>query len=114
MLKPWGKNVPGLAIIVIVQFLYTCVTLVLAYGLAHSKIATAIWLIAMLGVATFNGGKYYFEIMAERYAKKQQPKPRAENLFVISSSLARFLSFLVFVAAAVVGYRYLESSILRL
>jgi hypothetical protein len=35
-----GKNIPGLAIICVVQFVYTCVTLTLAYGLAHSKTGT--------------------------------------------------------------------------
>jgi hypothetical protein len=76
-------------------------------------LAAASWLIVMLGVATFNGGKYYLEIMAERHAKKQERK-RPEVEFVISSSFARFLSFVVFILVAVLGYRYMMTSVLQI
>jgi hypothetical protein len=117
--KSWGKNIPGLVCIVVVQFIYTCVTLVLSFGLAHSKIASAVWLVAMLAVATFNGGKYYFEVMAERHAKQllqkeKRAEEKRESLFVISSSIGRFVWFVVFFAFSVAAYRWMRIHILQL
>ncbi len=113
--KPWGKNVPPVFIIVTVQFIYSVMLLCFAWLLAQSQRASELWLAGLFLVATFNGGKYYLEVMAERHAKQaarlaaheQQPPHKHESLFVISSTRARFFTFVAFVSLALGGYRVL-------
>jgi hypothetical protein len=110
--KPWGKNVPPVFIIVTFQFGYTVVLLAAAWVLAHSQRLTEAWLAASFLKATWNGGKFYLEILAEKHAKQTSraavaPEEKKPSLFVISSSRTRFVTFVAFIAVVLGGYRYL-------
>lgn len=80
--------------------------LCVAYAVFASRALHAIWQLALLAVAAWNGARYYFEVMAERERKlqaklereAQKPKPK---LLSLASSSQRFVGFVVFLAAVI-------------
>ena len=97
-----GWNVPALAIIVVVQAIYTVLALAPVYFFYRHKWLNQLWLVFLFLVAAWNGSRFYFEIMAERErrlkekqeAGAQQPR---EKLLRISSSKSRFFGAILFI-----------------
>ena len=114
--KPWGKNIPPVLIIVTVQFVYTVLLLCAAWLMAHSQRLTEAWLAASFLLATFNGGRFYLEVLAERHAKQaargEQREEEKPSLFVLASTRTRLLTFALFMSVALGGYRVLLSRLL--
>ena len=108
-----GWNVPALAIIVVVQLIYTVVSLSPVYFLYRSQRLNEAWLALLFLVAAWNGSRYYFEIMAERErrikekAEQKAAPAKQDKLLKISSSKSRFFGALAFIALVLIGNKFL-------
>lgn len=111
---------PGLAIIVVVQLVYTVVTLALTYILLDWKSMNEAFLLILFLLACWNGSRFYFEAMVERALKAERKKEKeAEHnkedtskkekkpVLVLYSSQRRFVTFVLFMVVALGGNKFL-------
>ena len=108
--QPWGENIPGLLIIVVVQFVYTAVTIAPTYLFLRYKWLNEAWLILLFFISSWNGSRFYFEILAERALKEKkdaEPPKHTESVLVLYSSTRRFVTFAMWLALGLVGNKFM-------
>ena len=103
--QSWGHYIPSLAIIIIVQLIYTIITIVPTFFFLQYQRLNELWLIFLFAMACWNGSRFYFEIMMERARKEkeaEEPKKK-ESALVLYSSTRRFFTFSLWLLLALGG-----------
>ena len=112
--QSWGAAISPLLILVAVQLVYSLLLISFSYVLVTRWWLCGLWLAFLFIVACFNGARFYLEVLVERHANKAdaEDKQKKPNLFIISSSMGRFVSFCLFLAFSLGGYYFLLCAIL--
>jgi hypothetical protein len=104
-LKARGVTLDGVYLIVVVQAVYTIATLLPIGYIFSSYFFNSAYLIAVFGVAVYNGASHYFEVFSRTYLERLEHKEDRQAKGTVRTSwnsIVRFLSFFVLFGATFV------------